>query len=66
MRKAMSKAINRPAIVERVMEGEAVPAGQLVPDFLFGATKNLKVESVRSRGREEAARARPAIRTASA
>ena len=45
MRKAISKAINRPAIVEQVMEGEAVPAGQLVPDFLFGATKNLKVET---------------------
>jgi peptide/nickel transport system substrate-binding protein len=45
VRKAISKAINRPAIVEKVMEGEAVPAGQLVPDFLFGATKNLKVEA---------------------
>jgi peptide/nickel transport system substrate-binding protein len=45
VRKAMSKAINRPAIVEKVMEGEAIPAGQLVPDFLFGATKNLKVEA---------------------
>ena len=44
VRKALSMAINRPAIVERVMEGEAVPAGQLVPEFLFGATKNLKVE----------------------
>jgi peptide/nickel transport system substrate-binding protein len=44
VRKAISKAINRPAMVEKVMEGEAVPAGQLVPDFLFGATKNLKVE----------------------
>ena len=44
VRKAMSMAVNRPLIVERVMEGEAVPAGQLVPDFLFGATKNLKVE----------------------
>ena len=32
-------------MVEKVMEGEAVPAGQLVPDFLFGATKNLKVEA---------------------
>ena len=41
----MSKAINRPAIVEKVMEGEAVPSGQLVADFLFGATKNLKVEA---------------------
>jgi len=44
VRKALSKMINRPAIVEHVMEGEAIPAGQLVPDFLFGATKNLKVE----------------------
>ena len=44
VRRALSKAINRPAIVEKVMEGEAVMAGQLVPDFLFGATKNLKVE----------------------
>jgi peptide/nickel transport system substrate-binding protein len=45
VRKAMSKAINRAAIVDKVMEGEAVPSGQLVPDFLFGATKNLKVEA---------------------
>ncbi len=45
VRKAISKAINRPAMVEKVMEGEAIPAGQLVPDFLFGATKNLKVEA---------------------
>jgi peptide/nickel transport system substrate-binding protein len=45
VRKALSKMINRPAIVDRVMEGEAIPAGQLVPDFLFGATKNLKVEA---------------------
>lgn len=44
VRKALSMAINRPAIVERVMENEAIPAGQVVPDFLFGATKNLKVE----------------------
>ncbi len=44
VRKALSKMINRPAIVDRVMENEAVMAGQLVPDFLFGATKNLQVE----------------------
>ncbi len=44
VRKAISKAINRGAIVEKVMEGEAIPSGQLIPDFLFGATKNLKVE----------------------
>jgi peptide/nickel transport system substrate-binding protein len=45
VRKAISKAINRPAMVDKVMEAEAVPAGQLVPEFLFGATKNLKVEA---------------------
>lgn len=50
VRKALSMAINRPLVVERVMEGEAVPAGQLVPDFLFGATKNLKVEKVDPEG----------------
>ncbi|HEY2818721.1 MAG TPA: ABC transporter substrate-binding protein [Casimicrobiaceae bacterium] len=44
VRKALSKAINRPAIVEHVMEGEAIASGQLIPDFLFGATKNLPVE----------------------
>ena len=44
VRRAISKAINRPAIIGNVMDGEAVPAGQLVPEFLFGATKNLKVE----------------------
>ena len=44
VRKAMSKAINRPAIVDKVMEGEAIASGQLVADFLFGASKSLKVE----------------------
>jgi peptide/nickel transport system substrate-binding protein len=44
VRKAMSKLINRPAIVGKVMEGEAIMAGQLVPEFLFGATKTLQVE----------------------
>jgi peptide/nickel transport system substrate-binding protein len=45
VRLAISKAINRPAIVDKVMEGEALMSGQLVPDFLFGSTKNLKVEA---------------------
>ena len=44
VRKALSKAINRPAIVDKVMEGEAIASGQLVADFLFGASKALKVE----------------------
>ena len=50
MRKAISMAINRPAIVEKVMEGEAVMSSQLVADFLFGATKNLKVEPYNPEG----------------
>jgi peptide/nickel transport system substrate-binding protein len=45
VRRAISKAINRQAMVEKVMEGEAIAAGQLIPEFLFGATKNLKVEA---------------------
>ncbi|MEP7327902.1 MAG: ABC transporter substrate-binding protein [Betaproteobacteria bacterium] len=50
VRHALSMMINRPAIVDKVMEGEAIPAGQLVPDFLFGATKNLKVEPYNPEG----------------
>jgi len=42
VRHALSRLIDRNTIVARIMEGEAVPSGQLVPDFLFGATKNLK------------------------
>jgi peptide/nickel transport system substrate-binding protein len=64
VRKALSKMINRPAIVERVMEGEAIPAGQLVPDFLFGATKNLKVEAFDPEGARSSSLKR-AIPTAS-
>jgi peptide/nickel transport system substrate-binding protein len=44
VRKAISKAINRKAIVERVMEGSAIPAGQLLPEGFFGVSPNLKVE----------------------
>jgi peptide/nickel transport system substrate-binding protein len=42
VRQALSMAINRPAIVERIMEKQAVPAGQLLPDVFFGTSKNLK------------------------
>ena len=44
VRKALSKAINRPAIVERVMEGAAVASGQLMPEGLFGYLPGLKPE----------------------
>lgn len=44
VRKAISKAINRDAIVARVMEGVAIPAGQLLPPGFFGTSENLKPE----------------------
>ena len=36
VRRALSLAINRAALVERVMDGEGSPAGQLVPEGYFG------------------------------
>ncbi|MBI3916997.1 MAG: ABC transporter substrate-binding protein, partial [Betaproteobacteria bacterium] len=44
VRKAMSKAINRQALVERVMDGAAVATGQLMPEGMFGYTPALKPE----------------------
>ena len=44
VRRAISKAINRQALVERVMEGAAVTSGQLMPEGLFGYTSALKPE----------------------
>ena len=44
VRKAISMAINRPAIVERVMEGVAIQAGQLLPEGFFAISPNLKPE----------------------
>jgi peptide/nickel transport system substrate-binding protein len=41
-RKAISMAIDRDAIVSRVMEGEAIKAGQLLPEGFFGVSKKLK------------------------
>jgi peptide/nickel transport system substrate-binding protein len=42
VREAVTKAINRDAIVARVMEGVAIPAGQLLPDGYFGTSDKLK------------------------
>jgi peptide/nickel transport system substrate-binding protein len=42
VREALSLAISRDAIVERVMEGAAVPTGQLMPKGLFGYAAALK------------------------
>jgi len=45
VRHAISKAINRPAIAERVMEGQAIPSGQLVSEKLFGNVPGLKADA---------------------
>lgn len=45
VRKAISKAINRSAIAERVMEGLAVPAANAVSPGVFGHNSALKAEA---------------------
>jgi len=45
VRKAISLAINRPAIVDRVMEGVAIPAGQLLPETFFGVSPKIKPDT---------------------
>jgi peptide/nickel transport system substrate-binding protein len=44
VRKAVSKAINRDLIVERVMEGIAIKAGQLLPEGFFGRSASMSPE----------------------
>lgn len=44
VRRAISKAINRTALVERVMEGMATPAASLLADGFFGSSPKLKPE----------------------
>ena len=44
VRRAISKAINRDLIVDRVMEGIAIKAGQLLPEGFFGRSPKLKPE----------------------
>lgn len=43
VRRALSHAIDRDAIVEEVMEGVAIPAGQLLPEGFFGVSPNIDV-----------------------
>jgi peptide/nickel transport system substrate-binding protein len=45
VRRALSKAINRQALVDRVMEGAAVPTGQLMPEKFFGYTPSIRTET---------------------
>ncbi len=50
VRRAISKAINRPALVDRVMEGAARATGQLMPDGMFGYNPALKPETFDAEG----------------
>lgn len=45
VRQAISKAINRPLIVERLMENEAIAAGGLLAEGFFGASPRLMPEA---------------------
>jgi len=41
VRQALSKAIDRRVLTMQVMEGQAIPAGQIAPDGFFGTTPRL-------------------------
>lgn len=45
VRRALSMSLNREAIVDRVMDGQGVPAGQLVPEGYFGYDPSVKVDA---------------------
>lgn len=45
VRRALSKAIYRDLLIERIMDGQGIPAGQLVPDGYFGYVPALKPEA---------------------
>jgi len=45
VRQALSKAVNRPALVDRVLGGQGIPAGQFLPDGFFGVSPNVKAEA---------------------
>jgi peptide/nickel transport system substrate-binding protein len=45
VREALSKAINREAIVERIMGGVAAPAGELLPAGMFGSRPDAEADT---------------------
>ncbi|MEM7497158.1 MAG: ABC transporter substrate-binding protein [Pseudomonadota bacterium] len=45
VRKAISHAISRELIKDRVMEGQSIVAGQLLPEGFFGVSKNLEPDA---------------------
>jgi peptide/nickel transport system substrate-binding protein len=50
VRRAISKAINRAAIVDRVFDGDALPAGGLLPEGNFGVSPNLRPDALDQEG----------------
>ena len=44
VRRALSLSLNRQAIVDRIMDGQGVPAGQLVPEGYFGYDPSIAVD----------------------
>jgi peptide/nickel transport system substrate-binding protein len=46
VRQAVSRAINRAAIVERIADGEGQPAGQFMHESFFGTSRTLKPDVV--------------------
>ena len=50
VRKALSKAISRELIRDRVMEGLSIPAGQLLPEGFFGVSDKLGPEPYDAEG----------------
>ncbi|RJE82060.1 ABC transporter substrate-binding protein [Paracoccus onubensis] len=45
IRRALSLSLNREAIVDRIMDGQGTPAGQVVPEGYFGYDPALPVET---------------------
>ncbi len=45
VRRAISLSINREAIVERIMDGQGIPAGQLVPEGYFGHVPEIELDA---------------------
>lgn len=44
VRRAISLAIDRQALIDRIMDGQGVPAGQLVPEGYFGLDPSIEVD----------------------
>jgi peptide/nickel transport system substrate-binding protein len=45
VREALSKAINREGITRQIFDGQAIPAGGLLPDGMYGVSPNLKPDA---------------------